>query len=484
MTRPEIRPFADEHLDGAAALLAERHARHREVEPLLPAEVDFRARDREGARRAPRRGRPRAAARSSATCSASAARTRSGRTSGATSPAMPCAIPSSCATSMPRPRRAGSTPALTRHFVYVPAMPELVDPWFRLSFGASAALAARETAPEPPVDAGVAVRESTPDDVRAAAQLDRLMAESMLPSPSFSQARAGRRGAPSSTSGRTPGSSRRPSATSSPSATGRSSATSCSTAGRTTSACRSTRSTSPQASTRPSRAGHRRRRRAHPPRARLGVRAGLPDDDHGLAYDQHVRVPLLAEARVPAVVPPGLPLDPVVPRGPAPLRVAHGRRLRSGGRGRPCSALAAGPADRGRRGGRPRRAALPARGAAARVARPARGAGHAPRRVAGAPDPGAREGPAAGRASSPPPRSSSGSASRPSGRRSSSPPDSAAGRAAGPWKAWSRRGSRCASTARSPSTTPRTPTSSRSARTRAGRSACIPRSSRRTRSSR
>jgi ribosomal protein S18 acetylase RimI-like enzyme len=40
---PEIVPFADEHVEAAAALLAERHARHRTWEPLLPADVDFRS---------------------------------------------------------------------------------------------------------------------------------------------------------------------------------------------------------------------------------------------------------------------------------------------------------------------------------------------------------------------------------------------------------------------------------------------------------
>jgi GNAT superfamily N-acetyltransferase len=75
---------------------------------------------------------------------------------------------------------------LSRHFVFVPALPDLVDPWFRLSFGASAALAAQETGPRPPVHAGVAIRETTRDDVRAAARLDIQMTESMVPSPSFS----------------------------------------------------------------------------------------------------------------------------------------------------------------------------------------------------------------------------------------------------------------------------------------------------------
>jgi GNAT superfamily N-acetyltransferase len=39
----EIHPFAEEHLDEAATLLAERHRRHRETEPLLGDAYDFRA---------------------------------------------------------------------------------------------------------------------------------------------------------------------------------------------------------------------------------------------------------------------------------------------------------------------------------------------------------------------------------------------------------------------------------------------------------
>lgn len=39
----KIVPFAEEHIEPAAALLEERHRRHREAEPLLPADVDFRA---------------------------------------------------------------------------------------------------------------------------------------------------------------------------------------------------------------------------------------------------------------------------------------------------------------------------------------------------------------------------------------------------------------------------------------------------------
>jgi ribosomal protein S18 acetylase RimI-like enzyme len=39
----EIQPFAEEHLDAAAELLAARHQRHREAEALLADDADFRA---------------------------------------------------------------------------------------------------------------------------------------------------------------------------------------------------------------------------------------------------------------------------------------------------------------------------------------------------------------------------------------------------------------------------------------------------------
>jgi len=42
MPELEIQPFSEEHLEGAAALLEERHNRHRAVEPALPQSVNFR----------------------------------------------------------------------------------------------------------------------------------------------------------------------------------------------------------------------------------------------------------------------------------------------------------------------------------------------------------------------------------------------------------------------------------------------------------
>jgi GNAT superfamily N-acetyltransferase len=185
VTRPEIRPFEDDHLDGAAALLAARHARHREVEPLLPAEVDFRAEIEKE-----RDELPGVVALSGGGVVGYLLGKRREDKVGAHvwSYVAGHAVDDPELTRDLYAAAAGAwvDAGLTRHFFYVPALPEFVDPWFRLSFGASSALAMRETSREAPADADVAVRESTPDDVRAAAQLDRLMGESMLPSPSFS----------------------------------------------------------------------------------------------------------------------------------------------------------------------------------------------------------------------------------------------------------------------------------------------------------
>ncbi len=176
-----IRPFTDGDLDAAAELLAERHARHREAEPLLPADVDFRAQvesewSEEGAsgvisehgylfaRPFGRLGWM--------TCGIGGHAVRGDREAA-------------------RDLYAAAAGAWVEaghreHAVFLPAHDaELVDAWFRLSFGASAVLAMRATAPEPAVDAGVEIRLSTPDDLAAAARLDRAMTESMVPSPSF-----------------------------------------------------------------------------------------------------------------------------------------------------------------------------------------------------------------------------------------------------------------------------------------------------------
>ena len=55
MSRLELLPFADEHLDAAAALLAGRHRRHRAAEPALPARFEDAVAAREEVEKAWRR---------------------------------------------------------------------------------------------------------------------------------------------------------------------------------------------------------------------------------------------------------------------------------------------------------------------------------------------------------------------------------------------------------------------------------------------
>jgi GNAT superfamily N-acetyltransferase len=176
-----IRPFTDGDLDAAAELLAERHARHREAAPLLPDDVDLRAQVEsewavEGASGVISEhgylfARPFSRL-SWMTVGIGGHAVRGDREHA-------------------RDLYAAAAGAWfdaghREHAVFLPSYDaELVDAWFRLSFGASAVLAMRETGPEPPVDAGVEIRLSTPDDLAAAARLDRAMTDSMVPSPSF-----------------------------------------------------------------------------------------------------------------------------------------------------------------------------------------------------------------------------------------------------------------------------------------------------------
>ena len=187
MAAVEILPFADEHLDGAAALLAERHTAHRLGEPLLPAVDDFRAHvkaewDAEGAGGA-------VAVSDGEVVGYLAGRRRDD----AVGPYIWTHVAGHAAREPEHARDLYAVAAdrwveegVTRHFVFVPAIRELVEPWFRLSFGASAVLAMRETGPERALDSGVTVRLSTPADLEPVAALDRLLPEHLQRTPSFS----------------------------------------------------------------------------------------------------------------------------------------------------------------------------------------------------------------------------------------------------------------------------------------------------------
>jgi GNAT superfamily N-acetyltransferase len=185
VARPEVVPFSDEHLEAAAALLAARHARHREAEPLLPELADpLAAVEREW-----REEGASGVFAESAYLIASPQKIWSGPTW------MRVGIAGHAVdgdTESVRDLYAAAAQrwvdeGLTMHAVFVPSHDaELLDAWFRLSFGASAALATRETGPEREFDGGVEVRDGTPEDFAEAARLELEMSASMQPSPSFS----------------------------------------------------------------------------------------------------------------------------------------------------------------------------------------------------------------------------------------------------------------------------------------------------------
>ena len=180
----EVVPFADEHLDAAAELLAARHARHREAEPLLPDDLDFRA---EVEREWRQEG-------------ASGVFAGDGYLIGAPQkfPTMTWLRVGVAGQAIEGDREqmrdlyaAASQRWVdqghTKQAVFVPTYDtELVDAWFRLSFGASGVLALRDTGLEEDFEGDVEIRRGTPGDVSEMARLDVEMAAAMRPAPSFS----------------------------------------------------------------------------------------------------------------------------------------------------------------------------------------------------------------------------------------------------------------------------------------------------------
>jgi GNAT superfamily N-acetyltransferase len=185
-----LEPFASRHLDDAAELLARRHQRHLAQGSLLQLEPDFRAEVEQ------------AAGDEGASGSVLVADGRvQGYVLGSPRPLTNTGLTWQVVgfaglafegdAELLRDLYAHAASRWvddghTRHGVYVPwSEQELVDAWFRLTFGASGITAARETAVEP-FEAGLTVRDGTPDDLEAAVRLDQDMADSMRPAPSFS----------------------------------------------------------------------------------------------------------------------------------------------------------------------------------------------------------------------------------------------------------------------------------------------------------
>ena len=190
MPEPTIQPFSEEHLDGAAALLEERHARHREAEPGLPANVDFRAeiealwaaKERSGAvatRNGDLVGYLIGVHREDAIWGSNIWVENAGHA---------VRDPETVRDLYAALAADWVERGFDRHYALVPASdPALVDAWFRLSFGAQHAAGIQETperTDEPP--AGVVVRHATAEDVDAVVQLDLELSSHQRLSPVFS----------------------------------------------------------------------------------------------------------------------------------------------------------------------------------------------------------------------------------------------------------------------------------------------------------
>ena len=183
----KIVPFGAEHIEAAAALLEERHRRHREAEPLLPGEVDFRAEiqalwEKDGASGVFTEAGYLLATRLDESWGPNAWIELAGH-----AVQEPELVRDLYADAAARWVEEGRT----RHYVYVPNEAELVDAWFRLGFGAQHAFGIRELdQPDPPVPEGVAVRAAEEADLEALVEVGPVLDEHQAASPVFSTARA------------------------------------------------------------------------------------------------------------------------------------------------------------------------------------------------------------------------------------------------------------------------------------------------------
>jgi ribosomal protein S18 acetylase RimI-like enzyme len=189
MPELEIHPFAEEHLDAAAGLLEQRHARQLEAEPLLPTEIDFRAEIE---------------ALLNADGTSGVVAIRAGRPVGYVLGALrdenvwgPNVWVELAGHAVEEPELVRDLYAVAatswveeghhRHYALVPATDrELVDAWFRLSFGAQHAAGIQET-PERTdgVPPGVVVRRAVADDADAVVRLDLELPRHQELSPVF-----------------------------------------------------------------------------------------------------------------------------------------------------------------------------------------------------------------------------------------------------------------------------------------------------------
>ena len=195
MGRLEVVPFSDEHLENAARLLAARHARQREVEPLLPAQFE-----------APAAAREKVAAAWHGEGASGTAAFRAGRLVGYLIGAprdrdvwgenVWIELAGHAVEEAEDIRDLYATAAARwfdeerrRHYALAPATDaELVDAWFRLGFGHQQAHGLREVPARVDVRIpdGFEIREPREEDIDALLAVDLALPAHQRSSPVFS----------------------------------------------------------------------------------------------------------------------------------------------------------------------------------------------------------------------------------------------------------------------------------------------------------
>jgi GNAT superfamily N-acetyltransferase len=170
----EIHPLSDLR-DEAASLLAERYARQRAAEPFLPEAGDLVAELPAHDGLVATRGGKAVAYLAGEVKEGIATVGFAG--SAATEPE---ALRDLFAAQAPRWE-------VNRFAIAVPVSdPELVEAWFRLAFGLQFVWSVRPADPTEPVDSGVVIRPSVPDDLDHWARFDELLWQTQEATPSFS----------------------------------------------------------------------------------------------------------------------------------------------------------------------------------------------------------------------------------------------------------------------------------------------------------
>jgi len=185
----ELVPFAEEHLDAVAGLLAAAHEVHRAAEPLLAA-ADGRAelervwrREGAGGLVAFRGGEP--AGFLVGRIAENALWGRHVVVDRAGHAAVDAETLRGLWAAAAETWWAAGT---RRFFANVPSTPERLDPWYRLGFAQMHQDAIRATGggDETPLPAGVEIRRGGVEDIETAIRINRLIAETQLAAPSFS----------------------------------------------------------------------------------------------------------------------------------------------------------------------------------------------------------------------------------------------------------------------------------------------------------